>query len=81
MSNSFNGSSGAEPESPEAFETEGEVAEVFQTTGLAHVLAPGEVVYGVTRNTPGIDFDSLRVGQSLRCLVTRQHRVLHATLA
>lgn len=62
------------------FEMEGEVVEVFDLAGLAHVVAEGEVVYGVTRRTPGINFDSLRVGQKLRCHVTHDHRVLHATI-
>lgn len=41
----------------------GVVLEVLLGFGLAHVRAFDGSIYGLTRNTPGIRFDDLRVGQ------------------
>jgi hypothetical protein len=64
-----------------AIEIEGVVLEVFPAFGMAHFRTPHGAIYGLNRTTPGVDFDSLREGQHLRCEVTNKfHRVVHATL-
>ena len=58
---------------------EGEVVEVLAALGLAHVQTPEGMVYGINRQTPGVEFEALRRGQQVRCRVTDKfHRVLHA---
>lgn len=58
---------------------EGEVLEVLEVFGVAHVLTSDGWLYGLTRCTPGIVFDELRVGQRVRASVTRKlSRVLYA---
>jgi hypothetical protein len=58
---------------------EGEVIEVLQGVGLAHVRGSDGLVYGLRRHTPGIDWDTVREGQRVRCWVTLKfRRVLHA---
>lgn len=60
---------------------EAEVVEVLIGFGLAHVRTAEDMVYGLTRRTPGIEFDTLRVGQLVRCRVTASlHKVVHAEL-
>ena len=58
---------------------EGQVVEILQDLGLAHVLGSDGLVYGLRRHTPGIDWGTVREGQRVRCRVTATfHRVLHA---
>lgn len=60
----------------------GEIVEVLPGLGLAHLRTADGTVYGLSRNTPGVAFDSLQAGQRLRCEVTeRFHRVLRAETA
>jgi len=67
--------------SSEAVEIDGVVLEVFPAFGMAHFRASYGAVYGLNRTTPGVDFDSLKAGQHLRCEVKEKfHRVVHATL-
>jgi len=44
---------------------EGTVMEVLQGYGLAHVATSDGAVYGLNRQTPGIDFNELREGQQI----------------
>jgi hypothetical protein len=61
------------------FTVEGEVIEVLNGLGLAHMRGSNGLVYGLRPHTPGIDWDELREGQRFRCRVTRTfHRVLQA---
>ena len=58
---------------------EGRIIEVLSGFGLAHFATDENVMYGINRQTPGLDFDQLREGQRLRCDVVPQFaRVLHA---
>lgn len=58
---------------------DGEVVEVLEGMGLAHVRASDGTVYGINRQTAVVQFAALRPGQHVRCHVTaRFHRVLHA---
>jgi hypothetical protein len=60
---------------------EGEVYEVMQGFGLAHVRTTRGTIVGLNRATPGIAFDQLHEGQRVRCDVATQfNRVLHAEL-
>lgn len=69
------------PTTAKSFEVEGAVLEVLEDFGLAHIRTGEGTVYGVTRNTPGVEFAALHEGQRLRCEVTQKfHRVLHAEL-
>lgn len=66
----------------EAFDcVEGEVFEVLEGVGLAHVRTASGHVLGLNRNTIGIEFSKLRKGVRVRCKFTLKfHRVLHAEL-
>ena len=58
-----------------------EVFEVLPGVGLAHVRSAQGEVYGISRQTPGVRFDLLQVGQRVRCEVTPVFgRVLRASL-
>lgn len=58
---------------------EGEVLEVLDGYGLAHVLAPDGSLYGLTRETPGVSFADLHEGQRVRVeVVPKFNRVLRA---
>jgi hypothetical protein len=65
---------------------EGQVYELMPAFGLAHVrvrheVPPQELIVGLNRTTPGIEFDQLRVGQTIRCEVSGPlHRVVNAKL-
>ena len=59
----------------------GEVVEILEGFGLAHVRTSQGQIYGLNRYTPGIEFSQLREGVRVRCEVTAKfHRVLHAQL-
>lgn len=63
------------------FSVEGEVVEVLDGFGLAHVRAPDGTLYGLNRDTPGIRFADLREGKRVRVEVARKFScVLHAQL-
>lgn len=63
------------------FVVEGEVCEVLVGYGLAHVRSSDGTIYGLHRQTPGVRFGMLHVGQRVRIDVTRKFsRVLHAQL-
>lgn len=74
------------PEAPketlEPFDfVEGELSEVLEGFGLAHVLTASGQLYGLARTTAGIEFSKLREGLHVRCQVTKKfNRVLHAQL-
>jgi hypothetical protein len=69
------------PVSASTFDVDGEVWEVLENFGLAHVKTSSGDVYGLTRKTPGIIFNDLRDGQKVRCTVTHKfHCVLSAEL-
>jgi hypothetical protein len=60
---------------------EGEVLEVLDGYGLAHVRAADGLTYGLTRRTPGVCFADLRKGQRVRVEVARKfNRVMYAQL-
>jgi len=60
---------------------EGEVCEVLVGCGLAHVRSSDGSIYGLNRQTPGVPFGMLHVGQRVRIDVTSKFaRVLHAQL-
>jgi len=60
---------------------EGEVCEVLVGYGLAHVRSSDGSIYGLNRQTPGVPFGMLHVGQRVRIDVTSKFaRVLHAQL-
>jgi len=60
---------------------DGEVFEVLEHIGLAHVRTADGRICGVNRQTEGIQFSKLRDGVRVRCQVTRRfNRVLHAEL-
>ena len=60
---------------------EGEVFEVLDGFGLAHVRSSDGFIYGLNRQTPGVPFGMLHVGQRVRIDVTTKFaRVLHAQL-
>jgi len=60
---------------------EGRILEVLSGFGLAHFATDENVMYGINRQTTGVNFDQLREGQRLRCEVVPQFaRVLHAEL-
>ena len=63
------------------FVVEGEVCEVLDGFGLAHVRSLDGSIYGLNRQTLGVGFETLRVGQRVRLDVTSKFaRVLHAQL-
>lgn len=65
----------------DSFMVEGEVLDVLDGYGLAHVRAADGSTYGLTRQTPGIQFADVREGQHVRVEVTRKfNRVTHAQL-
>ena len=60
---------------------EGEIVEVLTGFGLAHVLSQDGMCYVVNRKTVGINFEALRIGMRVRCIVTEKFsRVLHASV-
>lgn len=60
---------------------DGEVVEVLEGLGLAHVRTADGLTYGVNRQTAGIEFSQLRSGVRVRCQVTAKfNRVLRAEL-
>lgn len=60
---------------------DGEVFEVLEGLGLAHVRTADGRTIGLNRHTPGIEFSKLRDGARVRCKVARTfNRVLHAEL-
>ena len=68
-----------------AFETfdcvEGEVFEVMGGIGLAHVRTASGQIFGLNRDTRGIDFSKLREGARVRCSVAQKFsRVMSAEL-
>ena len=59
----------------------GEVVEMLEGFGLAHVRTCQGQIYGLNRDTPGIEFSQLREGVRVRCKVTAKfHRVVPAQL-
>lgn len=65
----------------EPVDIEAEVFEILPGYGLAHLRAADGHVYGLRPNTPGISFDSLRVGQRVLCTVQQPFsRVVSAQL-
>jgi len=69
-------------DAPPSHVIEGAVVEILTGLGLAHVEAADGFFYGVRRETPGVRFEALRVGQRVRCVVSLQlRRVIHAELA
>ncbi len=55
------------------------VFEVLEGFGLAQLRAADGSVYGVKRDTPGVEFAELREGRRYRCAVTGKfNRVLRA---
>ena len=60
---------------------EGEVSEVLDGFGLAHVRTSDSSLYVLNRQTPGVLFANLQVGQRVRMNVTLKfNRVLYAQL-
>ena len=60
---------------------DGELVDVLEGLGLAHVRTPGGQLYGLNRQTAGIEFSQLREEVRVRCEVTvRFNRVLRAEL-
>jgi len=60
---------------------DGEVLEVLDDYGLAHVRAQDGATYGLNRETPGVSFTDLREGQRVRLAVAPKfNRVLQAHL-
>jgi hypothetical protein len=56
------------------------VFEVLPEFGLAHLRTEGGRVLGINRQTPGIEFDAVSVGQCLACEVQEPFgRVIRAT--
>lgn len=71
----------AGPVPVETMIVEGQIIEVLEGFGVAHMLTPDGFLYGLNRRTPGVDFRALQVGQRVQASVTRRlHRVLQATL-
>jgi len=63
------------------FVVEGEVFEVLDGFGLAQVRSLDGSIYGLNRQTLGVGFGTLRVGQRVRLDITSKFsRVLHAQL-
>jgi len=60
---------------------EGEVCEVLDGYGLAHVRGSDGSIYGLHRQTPGVQFGMLHVGRRVRIdVASKFSRVLHAQL-
>lgn len=60
---------------------DGEVLEVLEGIGLAHVRTADGTICGLTRSTLGIEFSQLRAGIRVRCKVVRKFsRVVQAKL-
>ena len=60
---------------------DGEVFEVLEAIGLAHVRTADGQIYGLNRTTTGIEFSQLRDGVRVRFKVVRKfHRVLQAQI-
>jgi hypothetical protein len=60
---------------------EGEVSEVLEGFGLAHVRTADGQIFGLTKSTAGIEFSTLRPGIRVRCTVNQQfNRVVYAEL-
>jgi len=60
---------------------DGFVVSILRGLGVAHIESADGRIYGVRRETPGIDFDSLEYGQRLQCAVTSTfNRVLSTRL-
>lgn len=60
---------------------EGEIVEVLKNLGLAHVLSRDGMCYAVNKQTPGIDFEELRVGMRVCCIIAKRFsRVLYASV-
>ena len=60
---------------------EGTVLEVLAGTGLAHVRGDDGSIYGLTRQTLGIEFDEVREGHRVRLEVQAKFsRVLRAEM-
>lgn len=58
---------------------EGEVVEVLGGFGLAHLRTTNGALFGINRETPGVDFAAIRVGQRFRIVAsTRFNRVVRA---
>ena len=51
---------------------EGEVCEVLEGFGLAHVRTSNGRIYGLNRSTAGIEFSTLREGVRVRCRVSEK---------
>ena len=66
---------------PDLFHVECTVLEILPGFGLAHLEASDRSVYTLNRQTPGIHFDDLKVGQRVRVGATSKfRRVWHAVL-
>jgi hypothetical protein len=66
---------------PNEFIVEAEVIEVLPTFGLAHLRADSGHLLGVTRNTPGANFEEICEGQKYLCTVDQKFsRVLRCSL-
>lgn len=65
----------------EPVDIEAEVFEILPGFGLAHLRAADGHIFGLRRTTPGISFDSLRIGQRVLCTVQQPFsRVVAARL-
>ncbi|MDP4302829.1 hypothetical protein [Leptothrix discophora] len=62
------------PQNPESPVTQviATVLDVMPQVGLAYLEDGEGVVWGVTRSTPGVAFDTLAIGLRLRLAITRQ---------
>lgn len=60
----------------------GLIVEKLVGFGLAHIQTDSGDLYSVNRQTPGVEFDKLKEGQQLRCVVAEKPlRILRAELA
>ena len=63
-------------------EVAGLVVEKLPGYGLAHVQTESGELYAVNRKTPGVEFDKLKEGQQVRCIVAdKPLRLLRAEIA
>lgn len=52
---------------------DGEVIEVLPTFGIAHVRVENGVLIGIRRQTPGLSFERIQVGQRVRVTLEPGH--------
>lgn len=59
----------------------GEVVEVLDGFGLAHLRTADVALFGINRDTQGVDFSAIRTGMRFRIVAsTRYNRVVRAEI-